>query len=123
MRYKIFKNCLKIFVLLLAAVLLKKFCYSKTDGFALYKILSSLSYCSDWEVTPLTPQNNEEIATILNQPFYYFAKGAQSYVFVSKDGQVVIKFFRIYHLQPPFWLKVLSLPLPLQTYQIRKMLE
>lgn len=123
MRYKLFKISLKILGFLIVCILLKKFCYRQTDGFALHKICSSLTYCSDWEVPSLTPQDSGEIAAILDQPFYYLAKGAQSYVFVSKDGQTVIKFFRIYHLQPPLWLKALSLPLPLQPYQIRKMIE
>ncbi len=119
MRYKIFK-----IGFLLACILVKKFCYRQTDGFALYKICSSLSYCSDWETTPSSSQDNEgEIAAIFDQPFYYLAKGAQSYVFASADGQTVIKFFRIYHLRPPLWLTALQLPLPLQPYKIRKMLE
>jgi hypothetical protein len=123
MRYKIFKICLKIFGFLIVCVLLKKFCHSKTDGFALHKIRSSLSYCSDWEVPSSTLQDNEEIAAILDQPFYYLSKGAQSYVFASKDGQTVIKFFRVYHLQPPLWMRILPFPPPLQPYQICKMIE
>src|SRR5689334_17813265 len=123
MRYKMFKISLKILGCLLACYLLKKFCYSKTDGFALYKICSSLRYCPEWEAASPTFDDSEEIAAILEQPFYYFAKGAQSYVFVSKDGKTVIKFFRIYHLQPPLLLKAVALPLPLQSYQIQKMIN
>jgi hypothetical protein len=124
MRYKIFKISLKMIGFLLACILLKKFCHSQTDGFALYKICSSLSYCSDWETSPSISQDHEdEIATILDQPFFYLAKGAQSYVFASADGKTVIKFFRIYHLRPPIWLTALQLPLPLQSYKIRKMIE
>ena len=123
MRYKMFKISLKILGCLLACYLLKKFCYSKTDGFALYKICSSLTYCPEWEVPPPTLEDSQEIAAILEQPYYYFAKGAQSYVFVSEDGKTVIKFFRIYHLQPPFWLKAVAFPLPLQSYQVKKMID
>src|SRR5215813_2272463 len=87
-----------------AAVLAKQFCYKKTDGFAHYKILSSLPFNEEWEVPPLSENEAKEVSAILDQPFYYLAKGAQSYVFASKDGQSVIKFFRIYHLTPPRWL-------------------
>jgi hypothetical protein len=122
--FSLFGYSLKIIGFLLAFILLKQFCYRQTDGFALYKICSSLSYCSDWETTPSLSQDNErEIAPILDQPFYYLAKGAQSYVFASADGKTVIKFFRIYHLRPPIWLTALQLPLPLQSYKIRKMIE
>ncbi len=124
MRYIIFKTCLKMIGFLIACVLIKKFCYRQTDGFALYKICSSFSYCSDWETTSSPSQEDEDqISAILDQPFYYLAKGAQSYVFASADGQTVIKFFRLYHLRPPLWLTALELPLPLQPYKIRKMLE
>jgi hypothetical protein len=108
----------------LACILVKKFCFLQTDGFALYKMYSSLSYCSDWETTPsLLQKDKDEISAILDQPFYYLAKGAQSYVFAAADGKTVIKFFRIYHLRPPLWLTSLQLPLPLQPYKIRKMLK
>ncbi len=112
---------LKILGLLLACILLKKFCYSKTDGFALAKINSSLSFCSEWE-TPSSPYD-EEIAALLDQPYHYLAKGAQSYVFRSADDKTVIKFFRIYHLRPPGWLTALALPLPLQPYKVNKMIQ
>jgi hypothetical protein len=105
---------------ILAGVLAKQFCYKQTDGFAHYKILSSLSFNPDWEVNNAA---EAEISAILDQPFRYLAKGAQSYVFASEDGQYVIKFFRIYHLQPPLWLRMLSLPPLLQTRQIKKMME
>jgi hypothetical protein len=123
MRFKLFKASIKIFGLILVAVLLKKFCTSKTDGFALYKICSSLSYCPEWDANPSSFQEDPDIVNIFDQPFQYLAKGAQSYVFASSDGKTVIKFFRIYHLTPPLWLTALSLPLPWQPYKVGKMLE
>jgi hypothetical protein len=117
-----FKITLKICGFILVAIFLKKFCYSKTDGFALYKIHSSLAYCPDWEPNPSSLQEHDQIVKIFDQPFYYLAKGAQSYVFASADGETVIKFFRIYHLRPPFWLTAFTLPLPLQPYRVHKMI-
>ncbi len=108
---------LKWGVVILCAVLLKRFCYQKTDGFALYKIQSLLAYHPEWEVES-SPAGN-----ILDQRYHYLAKGAQSYVFASEDGKYVIKFFRIYHLTPPLWLTALSLPIYLQPYKVRKMIE
>jgi hypothetical protein len=105
---------------LLAGVLAKQFCYKQTDGFAHYKILSSLPFNPNWEVSNVA---EAEILKVFDQPFRYLAKGAQSYVFASEDGQYVIKFFRIYHLQPPLWLQVLSFPPFLQPYQVKKVME
>ncbi|MBI2812056.1 MAG: hypothetical protein HYX67_14665 [Candidatus Melainabacteria bacterium] len=119
MLHKSIKTVLKLTCVGVCAVLLKQFCSSKTDGFALSKIQSSLPYCKEWETAPPSPDVVEGLA----QPFYYLAKGAQSYVFASADGKTVIKFFRLYHLLPPAWMTSLSLPLPLQGLKVTKMLE
>ncbi len=34
-----------------------------------------------------------EVVSILDRPFYYFAKGGQSYVFASLEGEYVLKLF------------------------------
>ncbi len=54
---KIFKIC----IFLLSLVLVKRFCFLQTDGFALHKIHSPLPYCSDWETTPLAAHANDEL--------------------------------------------------------------
>lgn len=110
---------LKLGAVILCAILLKRFCYQKTDGFALYKIQSQLSFHPEWEVDC----TQENLDTLLDQRYHYLAKGAQSYVFASEDGKTVIKFFRIYHLTPPLWVTGLSLPIYLQHVRIRKMIE
>lgn len=107
----------KLLAVVLCAILLKRFCYQKTDGFALYKIQSNLSYHPEWEVDCTSKDLD------LDQRYHYLAKGAQSYVFASEDGKTVIKFFRIYHLTPPLWLTGLSLPICLQPYKVRKMID
>lgn len=58
--------------------------------FRLPPTLPFISYQSEWETDVITP----EIQQILNQPFYYLAKGNQTYVFESQDGQYVLKLFR-----------------------------
>lgn len=112
-----------ILTLVICVIYAKKFCYKQTDGFALYKILSTLPLNPSWETPPLTEEKTQEIRSLLNQPFHYLAKGAQSYVFVSEDNQVVVKFFRLYHLRPPAWMSALKLPLPLQPFVLHKMLS
>lgn len=104
-------------------VLLQRFCHQQTDGFSRYKISSKLHFHSDWEVPPLDQSEKEQLSAILDQPYHYLAKGAQSYVFLSEDGNYVIKFFRIYHLQPPFWITHLKWPWLLQSYRLNKIAQ
>src|SRR5262249_10626680 len=54
---------------------------------------------------PPTP----EIASILNQSFSYFAKGQQSFVFLSADGQYVLKLFRFYTSKIPYGRRIETL--------------
>ena len=82
-----------------------RFYYYLTDDFRLSNIrdqrLTSYKQIS-------FPQENLLLARqILKQPFTYLGKGAQSYVFVSQDGNYVLKFFKFKHLRPSWWLKVL----------------
>ncbi len=113
------KNSLVVCGVIASAILIKQFCYHKTDGFAVQKIRSNLPFHPEWETEAIEPEHIQ----IFSQPFYYLAKGAQSYVFASEDGQTVIKFFRIYHLSPPFWITAFAFPLPCMPYKIRKILD
>jgi len=116
------KLSLSLLGVILFGVITKQFCYKQTDGFALTKISSSLPFHAQWEVAPLAAQQQKEVMEQLDQPFYYLAKGAQSYVFLSADSKTVVKFFRIYHLTPPFWLTALSFPPALMPYKLGKIL-
>lgn len=104
-------------------ILLQRFCHQQTDGFSRYKISSNLTFHPEWETAPLESSERENLSKILSQPYRYLAKGAQSYVFLSEDGQYVLKFFRIYHLQPPFWVTHLRWPWFLQSYKMSKILK
>jgi hypothetical protein len=101
-------------------ILLQRFCHQQTDGFSRYKISSELPFRAEWETPPLSDAEKSELKKILNQPFDYLAKGAQSYVFLSRDGRYVLKFFRIYHLQPPLWVTHLKWPSFIEHYRQQK---
>lgn len=73
-----------------------RFCKKQTEGFALEKIRSNLSYHAEWEIES---PNATELKAIFHQPFTYLSKGVQSYVFASQDGQYVIKLPRYDHLR------------------------
>lgn len=113
------KNIFTLFVTACTLFGVQRFCRSQTDGFALHKICSELSFHPEWEVE----NDPESLGTILDQPYTYLAKGAQSYVFASEDGQYVIKFFRIYHMTPPRFLTHCYWPMCVQGYRLSKMIQ
>jgi hypothetical protein len=92
------KFLIKLALLLLLFQLTSRFCEKATDGFAVSKIASHLSFDPKWAI----PQNEPEAKTILNQKFHYLSKGAQCYVFASSDNKYVLKFFRqkLFYLSP-----------------------
>jgi len=61
-----------------------QFAQSQTDGFAINKLSTQI-------VEKNSPSFDE---SLLSQRFFYLAKGGQCYVFVSEDGNYVLKFFR-----------------------------
>lgn len=78
-----------------------------TDGFSLSHIHPSSDQLYRSNIQ--NGKNFDQIKAILNQPFYYLGKGAQTYVFGSEDGNYVIKFLRFERRRPfiPDWV-----PLP-----------
>jgi hypothetical protein len=54
----------------------------------------------EWDIAPLSSDEQQKLLHIFSQPFHYLASGAQAYAFESEDGKYVIKFFRMNHLIP-----------------------
>lgn len=98
------KNSLLFALFAVSAIYTQRFCHRQTDGFALSKIRSTLEYNPAWEVPPLEVGERAEVKRVFEQKFTYLAKGAQCHVFVSDDGEWVLKFFRYNHLTPSVWL-------------------
>jgi hypothetical protein len=65
-----------------------------TCGFRIEKMRLKNASQLQLEETSLSCEAKGKIAALLNQPFFYLGKGAQSYVFKSEDGLYVIKLFR-----------------------------
>jgi hypothetical protein len=82
-----------------------KFCKKQTGSFTLSRISSQLKPEPRWDTLPLPPGELADLRQILNQPYTYLNKGAQSFVFASQDGNYVIKFFRHHHMSAPLWLR------------------
>lgn len=102
-----------IAILLLVGVFysLKKLYFYFTDGFQVHHIASHVPEDSRWEVHSLSNRDLQEVQEILQQKFYYLAKGHQAYAFVSEDTQYILKFLKFHRnrLQP--WVRYLpSIP-------------
>lgn len=86
---------LKGVLFLLIFISVERFCHQQTKGFQLHKIASNLSFNSAFATSPPT----QEIKELLSQPYYFLGNGGQSYAFLSKDKQTVIKFFKHHHMR------------------------
>ncbi|HUD02055.1 MAG TPA: hypothetical protein VMR37_06985 [Rhabdochlamydiaceae bacterium] len=89
---------------------LEHFCHKKTSGFFLQRIQFH-------HETPIPDLADPAILSILNQPFHYLGCGNQCFVFASKDGQHVLKFFKYVDYAPPAWIT--KVPLLNQVKQFR----
>ncbi len=54
----------------------------------------------EWSIPPLGMDRKGEIDKILQKQFKFFDEGAQSYAFISHDGQYVLKIFKTKHSRP-----------------------
>lgn len=99
LRYKVIQ-CLLVLLVGYGIFLGIRAWEKRTDGFTLEKMHSDLPNNPNWEIE-VSESTTEEANKILNQPFYYLARGFQCYAFVSGDGKHVLKFMRHQRLRPP----------------------
>lgn len=97
----------RIFSFALALFFCVRIYYFLTDDFRVSSITPPAALPSFLKEISFTPKEQEELALLFSQPFYYLGKGAQSYAFVSQDQTVVIKFFKFKHLKPSFFVEAL----------------
>ncbi|HEY4831248.1 MAG TPA: hypothetical protein VIH61_01625 [Waddliaceae bacterium] len=97
--------------------------FCTTGGFCLSNITSNFTHEPRWEMRALSESEQEDIKRILSQEFRYLGKGCQSYVFVSADGEYVIKFFKYQRFRPQFWLRYFTFIPPVSNYYDKKVEE
>lgn len=85
--------------------------YHITAGFSLENISSDFADNSAGNVRALTEAENTVLQKAIDQPYTYLGKGCQSYVFLSRDGEYVVKFFKCQKFRLLPWLAYLP-PLP-----------
>ena len=76
-----------------------------THAFRLAKCAVEWPYRLDWEA----PEPDDAICAILQEPFTYLDKGAQSYVFLSADQKYVLKLFRFDSCRIPLGQRLVRL--------------
>ncbi len=96
------------------------FAIKQTDGFTLWGISASRPYDPRWQTRALTQEESFHVEKALKQPYVYFSKGAQTFVFLSQDGEYIIKFFNQHLFTPSKWLNLLPLPSWLQRYRYKR---
>ncbi len=84
-------------------VAIERFCHRQTHGFSMRKIRSDLTFNTKWESSHPSRPELQEIRDHLSQPYSFLNSGGESYVFVSKDGDYVLKFFKQHHMRPNHW--------------------
>ncbi|MES2121791.1 MAG: hypothetical protein V4492_03310 [Chlamydiota bacterium] len=87
MRLKTVFSCLCCIAL---AILAARFCHHQTRGFRLSKITENTALLPTGAVAESCPAS---IDSLLHQKFHYFARGKQSFAFLSEDGEYVLKIF------------------------------
>lgn len=97
--------------------------FMATAGFTEGNIKTDLALEPDHGLTLLQANELAEVEKILDQPFRYLGKGCQSYVFLSEDGQYVIKFLKLQRFRPQFYLEAFSFIPHVQERLIKKTAE
>ncbi len=75
-------------LIILLLIGIARFCHFQTEGFRISKIQNNTF---SEEETAYSPEEKKETQALLKQPFTYLARGKQSFVFLSEDGQTVLK--------------------------------
>lgn len=101
---KIWQKLIGIGLIVIALYGVGRLYFQLTGGFSVTNISSDFAYDPNRNTRSLTLEEKQEVDQALSQPYRYLGKGCQSYVFLSDDGQYVIKFFKYqrFRLQP--WL-------------------
>lgn len=110
---------LLILFALLTVFVLSRTYFALTDDFRLGNIMHEMPYRPEWEIIK-TEEHEHLLTHALNQKYSYIGKGAQSYAFVSDDGEYVIKLFKFKHLKPSIFLDALGYLPPFRSYYENK---
>jgi hypothetical protein len=92
----------------------------RSEGFRTEKIVFSLDYDASFEINSVADSDLLNVKKILNQNFFYLGRGRQFFVFVSEDGNFVLKFLNHFNFSYPSLLKKISFFKPIDKIIKRK---
>lgn len=85
-----------------------------TANFTISRITTNLPFNPKWQAQNPTDEPLKIVESILKQKFLFLDNGGQSWVFISEDGQHVVKFFKFsftwYDLFKKAWLPAFLKP-------------
>lgn len=103
---KILKTIVILCVSISTVIAIARFCHRETQGFKLTKIQGNL--CQDSFFIPQTQEDKKLLTTLFHQTFTFLGRGLQSFVFVSEDGEYVLKIFNNRYQQKIFLFSLLE---------------
>jgi hypothetical protein len=76
--------------------------YQKQTHFGLNAKFASPTFdpSAEWELPPLSAEEQKEVDQILSQKFLYLARGSQAFAFISEDNKYVLKLFKQHKWHP-----------------------
>lgn len=86
---------LKLFLIIALFFGVERLCHRATDGFAMMNVYAPPGDNDRWKTDEPLPDG------LCDQSFRYLNSGSQSYVFVSEDGETVLKLFKFQHMRTP----------------------
>jgi len=108
MKSRFFNKLITLTLVFSALFFSSRLYFRLTDDFRIANITHDLPFNPAWEPDALTQTDLKPIQSLLSQSYSYLGKGAQSYVFESDDGKVVLKFFKFKHLKAHPLTRILS---------------
>jgi hypothetical protein len=97
--------CLALALFIALLNVTDRFFFKQNNSFCLRFIHTCLPSREEFALPPPTQEELTQLDTILEQPFYYLAKGTHCFAFLSEDARYVIKFHRFAsHMRPFPWL-------------------
>ena len=82
-----------LLLLILAIFGIFRLFHKVTNGFSIAAISSDMPYNQNWDI-PILERDLSELENALEGTYSYLTCGSQSFVFVSSQGQYVVKFFK-----------------------------
>lgn len=93
--------------------------YFALDDLDQRNIVLPSGYRPEWDLSSLNAHDQAIADKILEQPFIYLDEGGQSSVYLSADGDTVLKLFKFKRFRPYFFVNLLPDTYPFKSFRDR----